>query len=127
VSAAALLLVSSIILYCFSVGSVLNAYAIAASFPKYRFCSNLMPSVKEKVFSFSFLYRGGLFWIALLHSTTLLRAELLIVIYIDPPVSVCVSGVLPLSVCTRSFYGASVNGLMVFSVSISISFSASTT
>jgi hypothetical protein len=56
VSAAALLLVSSMILYYFSVGSVFNMCAIAASSPKYRFCSNLTPSVKEKVFSFSFLY-----------------------------------------------------------------------
>lgn len=55
-SAAALLLIRSVILYCFSTSSVLNACTIAASSPEYRFCSTLMPSIKEKVFSFSFLY-----------------------------------------------------------------------
>ena len=59
-SAAALLLVSSVILYFFSVSSVLNVCAIAASSPEYGFRSNLTPSMREKVFSLSFFYRGGL-------------------------------------------------------------------
>lgn len=54
VSAAALLLISSVILYNFSTGSVFNACAIAASSPEYGFCSDLAPSVTEKVLSLGF-------------------------------------------------------------------------
>jgi hypothetical protein len=54
-----LLLVSSVILYSFSTGSVFNACAIAASSPEYGFCSDLAPSVTEKAFSLGFLYLGG--------------------------------------------------------------------
>ena len=61
VSAATLLLISSMILYNFSTGSIFNACAIAASSSKYGFCSNLAPSVIEKIFSLSFLYLGGCF------------------------------------------------------------------
>lgn len=35
--------VSSVIPYGFSTGSVLNVFAIAASSPEYRFCSDLAP------------------------------------------------------------------------------------
>jgi len=49
VRTAALLLVSSAMLRNLSFGSELNACAIAASSPEYGFCSDLMPSVEEKV------------------------------------------------------------------------------
>ena len=84
-SVAALLLVRSVILYCFSVSSMLNACAIAASSSKYGFCSNLTPSMKEKVFSFSFVYWGGLLWIAPPNPTISFCAELLTAICIDLP------------------------------------------
>jgi hypothetical protein len=126
VSAAALLLVSSVILYCFSTGSVLNACAIAASSPKYGFCSSLTPSMIEKVFSLGFLYWGGILWTIPLYPTTSFRAKLLTAICIDPPVFVCFSGVSLVTVCTHSSYGASVKGLMVSSISILMFFSAST-
>jgi hypothetical protein len=45
VSAAVLLLVSSVILYSFSTGNVCNACTIAASSPEYGFCSAITPSV----------------------------------------------------------------------------------
>jgi hypothetical protein len=61
VSAAALLLVSSVILYSFSAGSVFNTCTITANSPKYGFCSDLAPDVMEKAFSLSFLYLGGCF------------------------------------------------------------------
>jgi hypothetical protein len=60
-SAAALLLVSSMTLYSFSTSSAFNACAIAANSPEYGFCSNLAPSMMEKVFSLGFLYLGGYF------------------------------------------------------------------
>jgi hypothetical protein len=93
VSAAALLLVSSVTLHRFSPRSVFNAYAIAANSPEYRFCSVLTPSVTEKVFSLGFRYRGGCFSIATPNPTILFRAELLTAIRITPPASVCVSGI----------------------------------
>jgi hypothetical protein len=54
VRAAALLLISSMIWYCFSPGGMSNAYAIATSSSEYRLCSALAPSVIKEVFSFSF-------------------------------------------------------------------------
>jgi len=52
VSTAALLLVSSVMLRNLSFSSKLNTCAITTSSPEYRFCSDLMPSVEEKVSSF---------------------------------------------------------------------------
>ena len=49
---AALLRVESSIRLDVSGGSVLNALSIAASSPEYGFCSDLGPSVEEKVPSF---------------------------------------------------------------------------
>jgi hypothetical protein len=60
-STAALLLVSSMILYSFSTSSDFNTCAIAASSPKYGFYSDLAPSMTEKAFSLGFLYLGGCF------------------------------------------------------------------
>ena len=127
VSAATLLLISSMILYNFSTGSIFNACAIAASSSKYGFCSNLAPSVIEKIFSLSFLYLGGCFWITPPNPTTLFHAKLLTAICIDPPASACDSRVCPISACSHSSHDANVNGLIVSSISISIVFSTSAT
>jgi hypothetical protein len=48
-------------------------------------------------------------------------------IYIDPLASIYDSKVSPSLVCSHSSHGANVNGLMVSSVSILISFNASAT
>ncbi len=53
---AALLRVKSSIRLDLSTGSVPNACSIAASFPEYRFSSDLGPSVEEKVPSFGLPY-----------------------------------------------------------------------
>lgn len=97
VSAAALLLVSSMTLHRFNPRSVFSACNIAASSPEYGFCSALAPSVTERVFSLGFRYRGGCFSIASPNPTISLRAELLTAIRMTPPASVrdddlCVCG-----------------------------------
>lgn len=104
-----------------------NVCAIAASSAENGFCSNLAPNVTEKVFSFGFRYRGGYFSIATLNPTSSFRAELLIVICIDPPSLASDSGIVLALVYTRASHSASVNGLMVSSVSMSMLFSASAT
>lgn len=53
-STAALLLVSSVILYPFHAGDKFSTYAIATNSVEYGFCSALTPSVTEKVVRFSF-------------------------------------------------------------------------
>jgi hypothetical protein len=52
VRTAALLFIDSMILPDLSIGSVLKACSIAASSLEYGFCSDLAPSVEEKVPSF---------------------------------------------------------------------------
>lgn len=88
VSAAALLLLSRVIMYPFTPSSMFNAHAIAASSAEYAFCSALTPSVTEKAFSVSFRQRGGCFSIAPPNPTNSLRAKLLTPICMYPPASV---------------------------------------
>ena len=52
----ALLLINSVILRNLSFSNKLNAYAITTSSPEYGFCSNLIPSIKEKVSSLGLPY-----------------------------------------------------------------------
>ena len=127
VRAAALLLVSSVIRYCFSPGGMSNACAIAASSPEYGLCSALAPSVTEEVFSFSFRYRGGCFPIATPNPTSPFRAELLTAACIVPPGAACEFAIASTSACMRVSQGANVNGWMVSNVSILMLCSASAT
>jgi hypothetical protein len=51
-----LLLISNTMLRNLSFSGELNAYAIATGSPEYGFCSNLIPSIKEKVSSLGLPY-----------------------------------------------------------------------
>ena len=124
-STAALLLVSSAILRNLSFGSKLKARAIAASSPEYGFCSDLMPSVEEKVTSLEPLCTDVDNWIAPPTPTTSFRAELLTAMRTAQLVSACLAAVSSTRVCTRFSYSANVNGLMASNSSIAISLSAS--
>jgi hypothetical protein len=87
-----------------------NACAIAASSAENGFCSALAPNVTERVFSFSFRYRGGCLSIATPNLTSSFRAELLVAICINPPGTVGDCGVASTPACTRTSHGANVNG-----------------
>jgi hypothetical protein len=104
-----------------------NVCASAASSVENRFCSNLRPSVVEKVLSFSFRYRDGCFLIATLKPTRPFRAELLTVTYNNLPGTVCECSIALISLCMRVSYGANTNRLIVSRVSILMFFSASAT
>jgi hypothetical protein len=111
VSTAALLLVSSTMLRNLSFGSKLKARAIAATCSEYRFCSDLMPSVEEKVPSLEPPYTNSDNRIAPPIPTTSFRAELLTAMRIAQPVSACLATDSSAMVCTRFSHGANVNGL----------------
>ncbi|KAJ5611417.1 hypothetical protein N7510_008136 [Penicillium lagena] len=83
-----------------------NVCAIAASSAENGFFSDLAPNVPEKVFSFSFRYRGSCFLIATPNHTSPFRAELLTATCIDPPGTICEPGIASTSVCMRVSYGA---------------------
>ncbi len=65
-----------------SASSVPNACSIAISSLEYRFCSDLGPSVKEKVLSFGLPNTAAGSIVALLTPTKLFLAKLLTAIYI---------------------------------------------
>jgi hypothetical protein len=125
--AAALLLVSSVIWYCFSPSGISNTYAITASSPEYRLYSALAPSVIEEVFSFSFQYCRGCFLSATPNPINPFRAKLLTIACIVPPGAVYESAIASTSVCMYISQGANINRWMVSNVSILMLFSASTT
>jgi hypothetical protein len=77
VRTAALLRVEISIRLDLSVGRMPNARSIAASSPEYGFCSDLGPSVEEKVPSFGLLYTDGGSVAAPPTPTRSFRAELL--------------------------------------------------
>lgn len=106
---------------------MLNVYAIAASSVENGFCFALIPNITERVFSFSFRYRGGCLSIATLNPMSSFRAELLVAICINPPGTVGDCRVALMLAYTRISYGANVNRLMVSSVSILMFFSVSAT
>jgi hypothetical protein len=110
-----------------SFGSELKARAIAASSPEYGFCSDLMPSVEEKVTSLELSCTDADNWTAPPTPTTSFRAELLTAMRTAHLASACLAAVLSVTVCTRFSHGANVNGLMVSNSSIAMSLSASAT
>src|SRR5438045_9285465 len=77
VSTAALLLVSSAMPWNLSLGSELKAHAIAASSAEYGFCSDLMPSIEEKVSILEPPCTDVKNWVAPLTPTTSFHAKLL--------------------------------------------------
>lgn len=104
-----------------------NIYTIATSSIENGFYSTLIPNIIKRVFSFRFRYQGGYLLIATLNPTSSFRAELLVMIYINPPGTVGAYGVALTPAYTRTSHGADMNGLMASSVSILMFFSASTT
>src|SRR5438477_7817181 len=106
VSTAALLLVSSAMLRNLSFGSELNARTIAASSPEYGFCSDLMPSVEEKVMSLEPPCINVDNWITPPTPTMSFCAELLTAMCTAQPVSACLAAALLTMVCTCFSHGA---------------------
>ena len=109
-------------------GSEHKACAIAANSLEYGFCSDLTPSVEEKVSMSELPCTDSASWIAPLTPTLPFLAELLTAMRTAHPCSVSarviVSSVI---VCAHFSHGAKVNGLIVSKSSIAISLTASAT
>jgi hypothetical protein len=127
VNTAALLLVSSAMLRKLSSSNELKARAVAASSPESGFCSDLIPSVDEKVPSFGSPRPGTGNWTTPPTPTTSFRAELLTAMRTAQAASACQTAVSLVMVCTCFSYGANVNGLIVSNSSISMSLKKSAT
>lgn len=107
---------------------MLRALAIAASSPEYGFCFSLLPRVKEKdEISSLRLLRVDCNSITPLIPTTLFRVELLTAIRTALSVPGCLDTNSSVIVCTLFSHGINVYKLIVFSYSITMSISASTT
>ena len=108
-------------------GSKFSALAIAANSPEYRFCSNLMPSVDEKVSILGSLCADV--WNSVTPPVPIIPflAELLIAMCTKKFALVYVISALSMIVAICLPHGANVNGLMVSRLSIGISLSASGT
>ena len=126
-STAGLFLVSSRMHRYLIRGSKFRALVIAANSPEYGFCSDLMPSVDEKVSIFGSLYADIWNSVTPPVPTTPFLAELLIVIYTEKFASVCIISISSMIVAIRLPHSANINWLMVSKLSIGISSSASAT
>src|SRR6516225_7219842 len=109
-------------------GQAIQQQVLAStSSPEYGFCSDLTPSVEEKVMSLEPSCTDADSWTAPPTPTTSCRAELLTAMRTAHLASTCLAAVLSVTVCTRFSHGANANELMVSNSSISMSLSASAT
>ena len=107
-----------------SCGNRLRACTIAASSPEYGFCCALIPRVDENVSSFE-LRRNVASWMVPPIPTRPFRAKLLTAMYTAQFASIPSAAASSVTAYNCFSQGASINGLMVSSFSISKSFSTS--